>query len=1072
MPIKIAPRLQRSEAAQPRREAQPVKTQSTHQATDDLFFWRGSLRFKPEPASVEVQRARARKVLEFARAVNAPDFAPHTEPSGPIGTYAVVNERSLNRLKKSLADALQDTTSPAPSYLKLDDASLEPFLRAFGRSLTVSSLNSLGDVTPVARTILRLFIRALELELNVSVSFNILSEIRWPTDAATAALLRRLVHALKSEARLIRFGSSTLDQFGAPVDPKVETTRTALVPLDVSQTLENYYPSLMLARTFAEQPEFRSGAQLFLRRAALPSDLRHHLEAELNLGHRSDRDAKGDSPAAQHDALKPIEDRRVSGPLGEFSVESGPITEVSPVDFRRYRTSDHTTTFITGATDANIADLNASQDSQPWRTMLWWQDYKDTSQVSHAAVLRFMARRLELHPNIDVQAPLMRAALRGDSVRVSAYGDDAIPALLRLARVVGMSPDEVPAPSAENPNLSLQQRAEQLQLPRRLIRPGSGTPSRGIDEFVVATGPLAESSRMSYEGYSVLSNERFFVTEAIDEHLLELNKWRYPGLETLAYELNVKKIRTPYADVLNYVARRIELEPLGTLAHDTINDLRQPPRVYGDEDIPALLRVAKAVGLAPADVPAPSERDPNLSLLQRAEQLKLPKRQVISRIIDVETIEAFRSSDDQSAKLNALRSLQSREATAPDFSELMAQARALVEGDALTPIEWASLSPQQKKQALAALMADGHLGAATVLAGLFVRGGEADLREALHEQLGTDEAEVWARHAMTIQGLNRQEKLYALEGVLGSPADFRLFELRLALATMRDPTATELKSLLKQWEHQGATQVLIAIIGWAAMRGEAATKEVKAMIVEGLTSNEVQEPDARAALSEGRGDAYFNEEDTRVLMAAAQRVVDAEGEHDLEQRVVALIEEVRRVPPLFHPSEVVAHVLRRMHGIDLKSVIALDEADVAFNGVEGRLWLDERTLSAQMDDFIPRRVDLWSSVETLTGFEVLADLQPEAMSLSLARERYPSAAHALRLLQTKLQLGAAQNAESAQDLDAQQSQGEAQALEIVNRLMGPDLTNAIGRDAKMHVYSAGRTLLEDFSEKHRAFITR
>lgn len=681
-----------------------------------------------------------------------------------------------------------------------------------------------------------------------------------------------------------------------------------------------------------------------------------------------------------------------------------------------------------------------------------------------------IARRLAAHP-----------ALHGvvrDFVQWMAVPEDLRPYVLQELKLADIDLDANDRPSAE----LLTPRAPQSQdhnafapiVERRLPTPEVGS-------FVVPTGPVAKgwSGGIDYPALAETDPRSFFSTAATDENLKKLvgrDQKRSLPAEWVKHLGGDQSFS--YADLLNFTARRFELAARVRFEDRVPWDARHSSTAgksylsydvtpYHPDNVLPLLRLAKALGADPNWVWMRKEDRSVVRLKDVAEALNLPKHEEDAAEFDVDqalaAFDAARAVDDRS-KLEALVALQGTQADAASFGDLVEGARSLLVRGSFAPLKSAALSAQETAQLVDALLADGHLGVATVLAGLFGGIERQPLADALKAAgLASDlEAEQWASSAETLQKLSPSDALFATDGLVEHPPDFVLLPLRLALAQAENLSEQELKALFDTWRDRGTAPVLRVMADWAALRGESQAQPIGEVIEHALEAGTLTAEELQAALAGGRATAFSAERHLESLLQHAREVVTA-SPADKARAAEALIEALDGGSTKLPLEHAAVQVLRAVHAQELRLITPLDDADIRLGGVEPNLGLPanlserfQRAVSAQVE-WLPASSEGPTSFARIEGVPSIEGIDsPGSTEGRLAQ-------HALKLLRARLELLASSRFTNGQRFAVDVAAAEAQALEVVEGTLGPELARAQGVEAKMAVYAHGRSMLEGFS---------
>ena len=416
-------------------------------AAEGLTLRHGAISFAPESvvAGLEQQLARARTFLEILRSHIPAEAEPVMAPL--------------------------EVELPGATELDAASISVPMAVQTLNGSLKSEQLGDADGLHPDWAFLLRYATRVAELGYPVVVAPGLWSSKAWPTDPASAALLRRSARAFNVDPTTIRFGSTTLGHHDAHA-LKLGVLGSKSGTYDTLASLANYYPSLALGRKLAAMPELEDALTAFADRLPIPDDLQPLVDDILQV-----RPKAGLAPfvpaapldlasSVTHAPASKIVDRRRDPP--EFSVGiNTPIAFEAPTWSER-PPPDLVSCFVTEATDENLNSLKG-------RRFVSWSSPGEG--VTTAQALIWAARAFELRPptneeRSDVSGMLLYHRNFSDGY----YVDDCIAPLLRLAEVLKLDPLTVKVPNESGVLRSLRDRALELNLPRTASEPS--TPQR------------------------------------------------------------------------------------------------------------------------------------------------------------------------------------------------------------------------------------------------------------------------------------------------------------------------------------------------------------------------------------------------------------------------------------------------------------------------------------------------------------------------------------------------------------------------------------------------------------------
>lgn len=538
------------------------------------------------------------------------------------------------------------------------------------------------------------------------------------------------------------------------------------------------------------------------------------------------------------------------------------------------------------------------------------------------------------YPSIAVASALAPDAAHTESI-ARAVNALRLPADLKqyVIEQLGLQPQHraPSAPSSRSPSFAS---AEQPLFERR-------QPIGPPDEFVVATGPLATTATPGVSYHRTRDQgllREFFVTSATDENVASLASVGFQGRQKWMNWLGPKHPTLTAADVINFEARRTELhpDPLGMPYFYIHQDsFKEVAFEFGDDSIAPFLRLARASNISLDDIKVTTPQGQTVTLRARAEALELPKY-AEHRDIDATQAMSLLAPNARVSfelKLQALAELQSPSVEAPGFAEVMRMARAALEQGALTPIDFAALSPAHQMTVLAALTTDRHLGAATVLSALFVRNvGPALTAHLIAKGQPAADVERWVSLGERLSKLGPSDQRFVLESVAAEAPDFRQVPLRVELAEQEALTTADISSFFERTAGDDVMPTLRAMVEWAKHRGDSAVTAVTEFLNGRLESGELESPTVNAAFSAGSARPFVEEAMLETLMTAAQKITTASA-NQRPALTAELLAQVKAASTMVPTDEVLGALFERLHQADLSRVIALDELEAQHDGV-------------------------------------------------------------------------------------------------------------------------------------------
>lgn len=602
--------------------------------------------------------------------------------------------------------------------------------------------------------------------------------------------------------------------------------------------------------------------------------------------------------------------------------------------------------------------------------------------------------------------------------------------------------------------------------------------------FVLPEGPLANTATEGINYASLVETDprAFFVTAATDENLKTLTEGKHRFWSQLDNWVKLLAPGQQNGDVLNFMARRIEISrpriqgvqpeaweriETGPAMIASIPYLRTP---YHVDNVVPMLRLARALGVEPKTLNLQKPDGSWLPLDQAAESFGIPKHGPAAHVAVAEELQAFNASQPKSAadKVEALSALQSTAPSAATFADVLTGARSLIVEDKLSAIDPRGLTEAQQQALTTALSSDHHVGVTAVLAGLLTRIDVAEL-EATLTAVGarSDEAKSWAQTAKALQALSATDQLFATDGLVQTPPDFVLLPLRVELAARSALSAAELADLFERWRDRGAAPVLRVMADWSTLRGDAQSEPMRTLVDQSLAQGKLTPEELSAAMVGGNSLGFSAEQHVQTLLNKAQGVVNADVALQpllTEQLIHELFIGAAVVPPKHAAGE----ILHALHQQELEHRLPLDFADADLGGVEGGIFF-AHSASERLRLSLNDKINwLPATQEGLTSFEPIEGWYPEAAALASAKVAYPLAVHALKVLQARLELLASSRFLRGQPQVTDITGANRQALDAVSQTMGPALAAAKGADAKLAVFGAGRALLDEFSDRYSA----
>lgn len=588
-----------------------------------------------------------------------------------------------------------------------------------------------------------------------------------------------------------------------------------------------------------------------------------------------------------------------------------------------------------------------------------------------------------------------------------------------------------------------------------------------LGEYIIGNGPLAND--WQGQGYRALLDSNpnaFFSSAATDANLHTL------GSEGLSYSywLGEKRNR---AQIIQFLARRLELDPAaaGPIAAElqagSIPIPGSGPRV--------LLRLAKAAGVDPQLVKVTDGAGYPANLAKVAQLAGVPRHQLIEPLDLNAVLQTFflEMPGTAQARFDALTQMQGATKAAPSFEEILTAAHRLLNSGGIASLRLGELSDAQRESLWASLVADKHLGASAVLAGLFTEGDLSGLAEALN-RAGFAEREVttWVQAAESLQGLKADDQLFALRAVAGPTPDFNLFPLRATLASAELLSSKELAPLFERWRGPDAAEAIDVMTEWSVIRGKAQLDQLRDFVRVAFEHQEVSLAEVLEGLNEkARGwvwpDSDLSGDELARLKTAAERVIVNEGGASQAQAAARLVEEIQAVPPVVAPSKMAAVLLHAIQHDQHGAALSLRQADALLGGVPGRPWAPSlralagalsspTTPSASHDDA--------SMLPSSFGFtERVPTIDASSVDLGGLQTKYPRLFGELRMMRLRLEM------RSSHDYVRQQSPTHdgsemKEVSALLDRYLGPALAAAQSPEAKVAVFAEGRAIIEQFAK--------
>jgi hypothetical protein len=702
----------------------------------------------------------------------------------------------------------------------------------------------------------------------------------------------------------------------------------ASITYDVPTTAMNYYSMLEGAKALAAHAPFRAPVKAFLTEDKVPTDLRSIIESAVGVA--SVAESMPEATSASKVADLPAAMRTVRVNVSPYRFELREVT----MDLQGQATLPPTSR---GASPTvidwrkNFANMpSAVKELETFHRHL--VDYAELAAKPVTATkvselpLRLRQADVQLSPQATTKIELL-----GDGR--AKWVDRPGPAF-RISSL----PPAVQA-GVEAQVAFLEQRLQVGAI--ESVGPVRGRPGA---LFKTTTAPLSTDSHLSPAEWEVSTNPNFFSRFATDANLSTKPKLGGWDLSSLLPMTEGRGGSVSHAELVRFQARRAELadssQPEVAARFEVgrqalRGDIGSQWR--GDDVIEPLVRYANALGVPAHEVPLGAE-----TLADRARSLGLVE---VARGAPVDLdamLSTFLKGGSQRQKVEALTTIQNRDANSAGFGQLVERIQSQRANGAWAPLAWSALSPTEQTSVLKAIQTDRHPGAAAVLMGVFVSGHDGAALEAGLKAEGFDQpvAKKWSSVAARLSGLNAKAQAFALGEVgLNTAAAFDRLPERVALAAVSTMTQAELAEAFRRWP-EGRDRIT-AFIGWGADKSTAQRQTLQRFFEGALDEGLVTEADVRRSMVDSPSASQWADAQT-AIREAAQRI----RQPGLESRAgagEALLSVLRRQSIFFSPEVLVDEALSGLYLRDLQQVMPLGEADRQLGGVPAKNWVDART---------------------------------------------------------------------------------------------------------------------------------
>jgi hypothetical protein len=387
---------------------------------------RASNAFKVDPASIR-----------FGQQTLA-DYDPQPDFRGPAKVEArrQVGQGSYDAGFAALHFRVANNHPVSPEALALDDGSVTVMAREFYRNTLHGSYLGVGTtLSPEALTQLRNFVRAAELGQTITVMPDVWQK-EWPITAEVAGLLLRAAVAFEVSPKSIPFG-------GRPLSDVQKRAASLSIEADARQidlpgSLRSMYPSFQVANWLSQADLLAPGVSSFIKALELPADIRPIAYKAVGATDLSTEEISQPPTMARTYHERQREDVDT---FEGFVITHGPLTSESgtPGTYASRVSTNPVQFFQEWASDENLRLIPThSFDANGWAHSM----HANGVSASPTAVLRFIARRLELDPS-DSNKQQVRSSLEENRLHAEFRSEACVPMLLRLAKASGTNVDRV-----------------------------------------------------------------------------------------------------------------------------------------------------------------------------------------------------------------------------------------------------------------------------------------------------------------------------------------------------------------------------------------------------------------------------------------------------------------------------------------------------------------------------------------------------------------------------------------------------------------------------------------------------
>lgn len=397
---------------------------------------------------------------------------------------------------------------------------------------------------------------------------------------------------------------------------------------------------------------------------------------------------------------------------------------------------------------------------------------------------------------------------------------------------------------------------------------------------------------------------------------------------------------------LLYISRLIELGSAGSKAKVSpwlTAGITAP--FNADAYVPALLRLAAACEIPPSAVSFQMPSGTRITLDQhptvpRPGTTAKGAAELTSQMASFDAASGASNED----RLGALEALLYNKGGIEVYEIVGAAKQALVDAK-LEKIDFAKLSSAGREDAIAVVTADQHLGVSAVLAGLFLNGGDAELRAAL-ESIGFEptQASEWADFAGTLRSLDPKMTASVIADVAGEKPDFLLLPARIELAALKSLDAKSLEAAFAKHAALDPSGFTRAMIDRATVASTAEKTAVGDFIKQKVAEGKLENGDVLAALTGGRHAIILPNVDAEIDVAVSDVITADESKQSAT--IDVLKDVIKKNSAFVSPDELVATALGKLYQSDLATVIPLADADKQLGGVAAKAWSSDDKVAA------------------------------------------------------------------------------------------------------------------------------